>query len=48
LLALAALAIPARYLSLLTIAVVLAMVWCAIYAGRRFAEKSEEPEKRAA
>jgi AAA family ATP:ADP antiporter len=48
LLALAALAIPARYLGLLTIAVVLAMAWCAIYAGRRFAEKSEEPEKRAA
>jgi ATP:ADP antiporter, AAA family len=48
LLALAALAIPARYLSVLTIAIVLAMVWCAIYAGRRFAEKSEEPEKRAA
>jgi AAA family ATP:ADP antiporter len=48
LLALAALAIPARYLGLLTIPVVLAMVWCAIYAGRRFAQKSEEPEKRAA
>jgi ATP:ADP antiporter, AAA family len=48
LLALGALAIPARYLGALTIAVVLAMVWCAIYAGRRFAQKSEEPEKRAA
>jgi ATP:ADP antiporter, AAA family len=48
LLALAALAIPARYLGLLTIPVVLAMVWSAIYAGRRFAQKSEEPEKRAA
>jgi AAA family ATP:ADP antiporter len=48
LLALGALAIPARYLGLLTIAVVLIMVWCAIYAGRRFAQKSAEPEKRAA
>jgi ATP:ADP antiporter, AAA family len=48
LLALGALAIPARYLGLLTITVVLAMVWCAIYAGRRFAHKNAEMEKRAA
>jgi ATP:ADP antiporter, AAA family len=45
-LALRFLGMEARWLSLITIAVVVVMIWASIYAGRQFAARSAEEEQR--
>ena len=42
---LVALQVKVQYLSLVTIAVAIGMVLCSVYAGRRFATKSETEEE---